>query len=102
MSGKKTLEEYQIQDIATEVVNKRILEVTKNFVQRAEYDTNKITTDNDIKNNTKSITTLETKDQERDKDKRAMRLQMIGLGMGVALNVIIWVIAASSGFRTGG
>lgn len=97
MSGKKTLEEYQIQDIAKTVFT----EMSTDFVRRGEFDIYTTKNDAEIKDLGKRATTLENKDEERDKDKRAVRVQMIGLGLGVALNVIIWVIAASSGFKVG-
>lgn len=95
---KKTLEEYQIQEIARAVFS----EGAKDFVRRGEYDLHVSDKSAAIAGLTKDIGTLQKAEEERQKDKKTMKFQLTGVAIGFVFQFVIWAIVASNGFRISG
>lgn len=95
--SKKTLEEYQIQEIARAV----FLEAAKEFVQRGEYDVHVLEKKSAINNLMKDIGSLQRAEEERQKDKKTMKFQLTGIALGFLFQFFIWAIVASNGFKVG-
>ena len=102
MAGKKTLEEYQIQEIASAILESRLSEFSKNLVLRGEYDRYTINNDNNVASISKDVTTLQNKEDERQKDKKTLKFQITGIAIGFVFQFIVWAIAISNGFKVGG
>lgn len=102
MAGKKTLEQYQIEEIASEVIDKRLGSLSQNFVQRGEYDIYIVKNDNAVTSQGKEIGVLQAAETERQKDKKTVKYQIIGIALGFVAQFIVWAIVASNGFKVGG
>jgi hypothetical protein len=95
---KKTLEEYQIQEIARSVFK----ESSGDFVHRGEYDLHVAEKSAMMTSLTRDIGTLQKAEEERLKDKKTMKFQLTGVAIGFVFQFIIWAIVASNGFKIGG
>ncbi len=95
---KKTLEEYQIQEIARTVFS----EGATDFVRRAEYDIHVSQKDSAIEGLMRDIGMLQKAEEERQKDKKTMKFQLTGVAVGFAFQFVIWAVVASNGFKIGG
>ena len=96
--AKKTLEEYQIQEIARAV----FLEGATDFVRRAEYDIHVSQKNTAIEALIRDIGILQKAEEERQKDKKTMKFQLSGIAIGFLFQFFIWAIVASNGFKIGG
>lgn len=94
---KKTLEEYQIQEIARSVFK----ESSGDFIHRGEYDLHVSDKGALIAGLTKDIGTLQKAEEERQKDKKTMKFQLTGVAIGFVFQFVIWAIVASNGFKIG-
>ena len=95
--AKKTLEEYQIQEIARAV----FLEGATDFVRRAEYDIHVSQKNTAIEALIRDIGILQKAEEERQKDKKTMKFQLSGIAIGFLFQFFIWAIVASNGFKVG-
>ncbi len=101
MGTKKTLEEYQIQEIAAEVVEKRLTDFGATVVTKSQFDTYALTTDNKITTQGKEITTLSNAEAERVKDRKTVKYQITGIAIGFIFQFVVWAVIASNGFKIG-
>ena len=95
---KKTLEEYQIQEIARTVFS----EGATDFARRAEYDIYVSQKNSAIGGLMRDIGMLQKAEEERQKDKKTMKFQLTGVAIGFVFQFFIWAIVASNGFKVGG
>lgn len=95
---KKTLEEYQIQEIARTV----FFEGATDFVRRAEYDIHVSQKNSAVDGLMKDIGVLQRAEEERQKDKKTMKFQLTGIAIGFLFQFFIWAVVASNGFSVGG
>ena len=95
--AKKTLEEYQIQEIARTV----FLESSQEFVRRSEYDLHVSQKNAALDGLIKDIGVLQRAEEERQKDKKTMKFQLTGIALGFLFQFFIWAIVASNGFKVG-
>ena len=95
---KKTLEEYQIQEIARTV----FLEGATDFVRRGEYDIHVSQKNAAVDGLIKDIGMLQKAEEERQKDKKTMKFQLTGVALGFVFQFVIWAVVASNGFKVGG
>lgn len=95
---KKTLEEYQIQEIARSVFK----ESSGDFIHRGEYDLHVSKKDAMLTSLIDKISTLQKAEEERLKDKKTMKFQLTGVAIGFVFQFVIWAIVASNGFKIGG
>lgn len=95
---KKTLEEYQIQEIARAVFR----ENAKEFVRHSEYDLHVSQKNAALDGLMKDIGMLQKAEEERQKDKKTMKFQLTGIAIGFLFQFFIWAIVASNGFKVGG
>lgn len=94
---KKTLEEYQIQELAKAVFQ----EAATDFIRRGEYDVYITKNDNALVGIAKDIGTLQRAEEERVKDKKTYKYQFSGIALGFLLQFIVWAIVVSNGFKIG-
>lgn len=94
---KKTLEEYQIQEIARSVFK----ENSGDFIHRGEYDLHVSEKSAVVATLSKEIAALQKAEEERQKDKKTMKFQLTGVAIGFVFQFIIWAIVASNGFKIG-
>lgn len=95
---KKTLEEYQIQEIARSVFK----ESSGEFIHRGEYDLHVAEKGAMLTSLARDIGTLQKAEEERLKDKKTMKFQLTGVAIGFVFQFVIWAIVASNGFRISG
>ena len=95
--AKKTLEEYQIQEIARTV----FIESATDFVRRGEYDIHVSQKNAAVDGLMKDIGMLQKAEEERQKDKKTMKFQLTGIAIGFLFQFFIWAIVASNGFKVG-
>lgn len=102
MTSRKTLEEYQIADIAKAIVKEELATVVPNLITRGEYDRYTLTNDNTVKSNASAITTLQNAETDRQKDKKTIKYQVTGIAIGFVFQFVVWAVIASNGFKIGG